>query len=109
MVAVMLPDRGGNSFVERRDRPIAFVVAAMAAAGSVEVPIGLVQYVVAADPGIAGIAPRDLAPQRDRPSLVFGTVPQRSLVRVAVGDCKVAALAAGRGVKVEDHPHAVGR
>ena len=109
MVAVMLADRGGDPLVERGDRPVVLVLAAVAAAGTVEIPIGLVQNVVAADPRIVGVAPRDLAPQRYRPALVLGAVPQRRLCRVAVGNGEVAALAAGRGVEVEDHPHAVCR
>src|SRR3546814_12144231 len=61
----------------------------------------LVEDVVAPDPRFVGVARGEFTPQGDGTTLVFGAVPQRRRVGIAIGDRQVGPLPARRGVEIE--------
>src|SRR3546814_19754539 len=67
-----------------------------------EAPVRLFDQVVTADPRLVLVARGELRPQRDGLALVFLALPQRGLCGIAVGNGKVVALSARRGMEVED-------
>ncbi|KIU01062.1 hypothetical protein QU38_02680, partial [Staphylococcus aureus] len=93
--------------IELLERRVARLLAAMLAARAGKVPIGLVEQIVGADARLVGIAPGELAPERDRLAAILRALPQRGSGGIAIGDRQVVALAARRGVQVEDQVHAV--
>src|SRR3546814_5482712 len=62
----------------------------------------LVEDVVAPDPRFVGVARGEFTPQGDGTTLVFGAVPQRRRVGIAIGDRQVGPLPARRGVEIEN-------
>ncbi len=107
MLWVDVADRLGDALLQRPHRLILGLVAAIAFAGGREAPVGFVDQVIGADPGLVLVARRELGPQSNGLALILRALPQRRLRRIAVGNGEVIALAARRGVEVEDQPDAV--
>src|SRR3546814_12127159 len=101
MLPVDRTDRARDALEQRCQRGIALLLAAMPAALAVEIPIGLVEDVVAPDPRFVGVARGEFTPQGDGTTLVFGAVPQRRRVGIAIGDRQVGPLPARRGGGLE--------
>ena len=72
-----------------------------------QIPVGLVEQVIAGHPVLVDIDLGQSLPQRGHLVAVLDALPERGLGGVVIRNCCIVALTARRSVQVEDHVHLV--